>query len=805
MDGPWSFIGDLGGPTKFGRAAPIEGFPMKTTARRATRPLDANGLKARLLGAASALTWAVAASAAHAQAEIAEVIVTAQKRAESLQSVPLSVSAFSGEQMAQAGVASLQDLNGRAPGLTFGAYSVGQPEISIRGIGTKEDGAAASGSTVVSVDDVYVAVKTAQVFDIFDLERVEVLRGPQGTLYGKNSIGGSINFVTTKPTAQTRVRLSQTLGDYGRNDTAGLVSGGLGENVFGKFSFSHRSHDGYFRNILPTSPVYGRRQGESDTWAWRAQLRWTPNPDWEALLSLDGAQDEVGASNREAVGGLGPLHNCACASNPMAVNAALGGGTSPFDSLADEVGFTHRQVLGASLRLDRSWDWGSFTSISSYRWSRFNWYEDASGLPASKVFVDLSGASGNPGPVLAGLPASTGFTFDASNRALEVGRQFTQEFRLTSSDEGPATWVTGLFLSEERIGRQEGFRFPALGKADRLPSDMLSVQSAKSFSVAAYGQVGYRISDSLRVTGGLRYSNERKDITVEGRLLSGLPLLLQGFAPASADKSWGNLSGKIALDWTPAERIMFYASASTGFKTGGYTGSPSTARQGVTPYGPEKAINYELGAKTQFLERRLLVNATLFYTDYTDLQTTRFFQPVGRTFGEFITENAGKAVSKGFELEYTALPFQGLEIGGSYAYLDARFTRFTGLASTIGTGDFTGKRLRQAPRNTASAYVKYTLDLNDAGELSGKVDYRHQDLSYYDPDNNPITVIPAYGLWDLRLAWRSPQRRWEVAAWMRNATDERYRTHVYSQRDSRIAFATFGAPRTVGLTLNYDF
>ncbi len=150
---------------------------------------------------------------------IEEVTVTAQKREESLQVVPIAITAISGEVLREDGVVTLHDISEKIPNLVFSAFSVGQPEIAIRGIGTKEDGAAASDSTVVSIDDVYIAARTAQVFDIFDLERIEVLRGPQGTLYGKNSIGGSINFVTARPTADTHIRVAQTVGDFGRLDT----------------------------------------------------------------------------------------------------------------------------------------------------------------------------------------------------------------------------------------------------------------------------------------------------------------------------------------------------------------------------------------------------------------------------------------------------------------------------------------------------------------------------------------------------------------------------------------------------------
>ena len=262
--------------------------------------------------------------------QIEEVTVTAQKREESMQEVPIAITAITGDVLREDTVRSLHDISEQIPNLVFSAFSPGQPEIAIRGIGTKEDGAAASDSTVVSIDDIYIAARTAQVFDIVDLERIEVLRGPQGTLYGKNSIGGSINFVTAPPTEDTRIRVAQTFGDYGRVDTGGLISGALGENLLGKFSFSRRKFDGYLDNLL-----YNEKWGEADTFATRAQLLWNASDNVDVLFGGDWSDDEIGATNREPIGSAGPLHDCGCVSDPVAVNIALGGDGDAHDTLAE--------------------------------------------------------------------------------------------------------------------------------------------------------------------------------------------------------------------------------------------------------------------------------------------------------------------------------------------------------------------------------------------------------------------------------------------------------------------------------------
>lgn len=750
--------------------------------------------------AASISSFAITSGAMAANIAIEEIVVTAQKRAESLQDIALSVSAFSGDSLREDDISSLQDIGNRTPGMVFSMFSSGQPEIAIRGIGTKEDGAAASDATVVSIDGVYIAARTAQVLDIFDLERVEVLRGPQGTLYGKNSIGGSINFITSKPTEDFTLRIRGTTGNYGRRDLGGMISGQLAEGLYGKVSFSKRSHDGYLRNLLN-----GKRTGDTDTLAFRGQLRWMPTDNLEVTFSADGADDDNGDTNREPIGpttGNGFVHNCGtCILDPVAVNEALGGAGDPWTTLNEIEGFMKRNVEGYSLTVN--WDLGdiTFTSVTAYRENDFDWLEDSTGLPPTPYLIDLTAGGG----ALFANPASDGFAFDLNDVAQEKNRQYTQEFRLTSNTEGPIEWVAGLFYSKEKLSRNEEFRFTALAGGGEL-EHQVSKQRNDSDSWAIFGQGSYQFTEALSVTAGLRYSYEEKDIGVGARLESGvIGLLLKPFPFTKASEDWDSIDGKISVDWQLNDDVMLYGSVATGFKSGGFTGSASTLAQATIPFDEETALSYELGFKSMLLDRRLRLNGAIFFTEYEDLQVTRFFQPAGASLGEFITENAGEAEAQGVELEFTWLVNENIEVGGSYAYLDTEYTDFTG-TEAVGGSDFSGNQLRQAPRNSANLYTKYTMDLgDDIGSFSAKVDYRYQDLSYYDPDENPKITIPQYRIWDARVAWNSPNKNWEVAGWIKNIGDEEYRTHIYSQRGGRIGFANFGAPRTSGVTVTYNY
>jgi iron complex outermembrane receptor protein len=733
-----------------------------------------------------------------------EIVVTANRREETLQKVPAAITAITGDTLARDNITSLEGVADRTPGLTFAAFAAGQPEIAIRGVGTKEDGPAASDSTVVSIDGVYIAARSAQVFDLFDLERVEVLRGPQGTLYGKNSIGGSINFVTLKPSEDFRMKLQVKAGNFGRMDAAGLISGPIAENLFAKVALSYRSSDGYLRNVLAGGPQFGQRWGETESFSYRGSLRWTPSDRFEAILSVDGVRDNNGATNREPVGSQGPLHNCACASNPVAVNSALGGAGSPYTTLASVEGYTKRTIFGANLQLNYEFDFATLSSISAYRETDYDYLEDSSGLPPSSVFTDLTGASGNPNNVLLGA-ATNGFTFKITDRVAEKPKQYTQEIRLISPSGGAFEWIGGLFVSKEENSRIEGFNFPALGRTDGLPSISESRQTNDGLAYAAYAQASYKVAPGFKITGGARYSYERKKITSQAIINSGLPLLLQGYPEVAAKDSWRNFSWKLIADYEVQSDLLAYASVSTGFKSGGFTGTASTAATATTPFDPEKAVNYEVGTKAQLFGRRLRLNLAAFYTDYRDLQVTRFFQPAGTTFGQFITENAGKARIKGIEVEASANPFRGFEIGGTFAWLDAKYTEFTGTPSQIVTGDFDGNRLRQAPKYAVSGFAGYTYDFANGESLGIRGTYKYQSLSYYDADNNPITVIPGYELVDGSIKFTSADEHFELSLWGKNLTKTEYRTHVFSQRDSRVAFALFGEPRTYGLTATFKY
>ncbi len=747
---------------------------------------------------------------------IADIVVTAQRRAESMQNVPIAISSFNGQMLEHANITSLQDLQGRTPGLVINSFSPGQPELAIRGIGTKEDGAGASDSTLVMVDGVYFAARTATNIDIFDLEQVEVLRGPQGTLFGKNAIAGVINYVTKKPTlGEFELKVRQTVGNFGTFDTGAGVNVPIGDTLAARLSFSRRKTDGYLTRVNVGVPAIPFGTEDSDhigyvnRFAWRAAVKWEPSDATTLLISLDGANDDFGTDNREPVGSAGPLHNCLCASNPVAVNVAIGGASGKHGgvySYAGEIlGYSKREIFGGMAQLDHDFGFATLTVLGAYRDSTYKNVLDSSGLPPSPV-IDLTGAHGSPNIGLTAAP-TVGFTFDTTDIVEEKGKQATGEVRLTSPSGQRLKWVAGIFASHEDIDRVEAVGFPALSDASLKPSLAAANMFFTGNSIAGYGQASFDITDTLTITGGARYSYEKKEIGARNDILASATLILlyTAFPLTRGEDSWKNFSWKINAQYRPSKDIMVYANVSTGFKSGGFTGAATTATVATKAFNPEKATNYEVGAKLDLFDRRLRLNTSTFYIDYSDLQVTRFFQPVGSNFGEFITENAATAEIKGVEVELTARPVEWLEVGGTYAYLDAKYKSFFGTPDISGTGDFSGNRLRQAPKNVWSAYVQLSHELSWGDVLTANVSGRHQDKSFTNADNNPLDVIPAYTLGDAWVSWRSANKKWELQAWVKNFTDEAWRSHVYTQRGDRIAFGTFGAPRQYGLTLTFDY
>jgi iron complex outermembrane recepter protein len=741
---------------------------------------------------------------------IEQIVVTAQRRAESLQSVPMAISAFSEETLRTRGIEGLGDLETRTPGLAIGQFFPAQPQVYIRGIGSNDDGPAADPSTVLFVDEVYVGRVAGWTANLFDLERIEVLRGPQGTLYGKNVVGGAINFISRKPTDEFRTQLSATTGNLNLIKYSGLVSGPLMENVYGKFSFVSETRDGYLKSQIGNYPQFfpqyavpenvGKfQQHDVNTDAYRAALRFTPNEQLEINLSADRAKldqnspgfHEQGGAAGQVLAGLIPNYEKRIRTN-----------------MAEQPAHIENQTTGYSARVDYDLGFATLTSISAYRESDSLNTDHPIGEQASERKLNLFASS--PTAV-----AGTLIVAGSGNIMLEAADQFTQELRLTSNGTGALEWVGGLYYLREQADRTESFNvgiaaltgaggwvYPAAAFA---PSTGRTPQEAETKSAAVYGQTTWSVTEQLRLTAGARYTEDRKDIRTIG--VPGGFVVQQAF-DVRADDKWSQLTPKFAVDYQLTDDVFLYALASKGFKSGGWQGTPGREKLAVEPFNEETAWLYESGARTDFWDDRARVNLSVFFTDYKDLQVFQQLIPEGSPRGTLVGQNAADAEVKGAELEFTVIPMPGLTFSGFYAYLDATYTKFVAPEGYVAPGGVDigsrkGNYLRNSPEHTWALLTTYDMTLPGGAGLSFQLDWQYKDKVYQDPDNLEIGATPSYDLLDGRIALTSASEQWELAVWAKNLLEEDYFIHSYASGTPASGIMTPGLPRTYGLTLTW--
>lgn len=698
--------------------------------------------------------------AGSSQQALEEVVITAQKREQSLQDVPIAITAFDAESMRANAIVGLSEIAERTPGFVMTSVNPAEANLYIRGIGTEglNSNAAGDGSVVMFVDGVYVGRAGGSNMDLFDLERVEVLRGPQGTLFGKNAVGGLVHLVTAKPTEDLQARLQTTIGNLNRTDIRGMVSGPISDNFFGKLAYSSRTRDGFISNETTGNKVY-----DENSQSVRAALRYVPDGyDLEVTISADLAQQ------REAGR---PRTNLCDTSNAGGAHCV---GINPDEFVVNSVtdGHLDRDVSGVTAEINWGTSFGTITSISAYRQAEVD-FEDA-------FFSN---------PV-------TSSTIESINRNVEESSQFTEELRLASTAfDNRLDWVVGLYYLTEDVSRNEMLdqHFGAL--APFLVGEVSFPQGVTTTSYAIFAQGSYEIVEDLTLTVGARQTWEKKEVELGAVLLSGSnPPPFTTPYNVNAEESWGEFTPKFVLDYAARDNLMLYASAARGFKSGGFQGTASTPESAVVPYDPETAWSYELGAKTQWFDNRLRVNAAAFYTDHEDLQLTELIPACCVVVG-----NAANAEIKGVELEFQVVPTEGLDISGSYSYLDAKFADFASGA----TVDNSGNTLPRSPQNKLNLAVLYQWPLATLGTASVRVDWSYQDEMFFEASNTPNEVQDSYDTLNARVALKGAGENWELALWGKNLGDELIKSHI-------VAFPLYGQelvmyqpPRTWGLSVSW--
>lgn len=736
-----------------------------------------------------------------------EIVVTATRREESLQDVPVSVTAISGDDIGEGGITGVLDVAMETPNFTMTQFNIGEPQYFIRGIGTTLDSAGADPAVATFIDEVYIGRAGGSAMDLYDLERVEVLRGPQGTLFGKNVVGGAISVSTRKPTEEFQAKLGVTAGNYSAIGVRGLISGAISDNVNGSFSFISRSRDGYVDNVTD-----GQEYHDEDNISFRGQLAFAPSDTVEVRITADWSEDDQ-AGNCRNVNNT-ELNDPFGLSVPLydPVIASTTGGDKR--KCASSLGAVQEREIGGLMgRVD--WDLANatLTSVTAYRETDYNWSEDLAGLP-----VGLT-------------------TFNLIDAADEDSDQFSQEFRLTSTGDGNLEWLAGVFYMKENVDRAENFvgswgpPFAEQGFV-LLDGDIVFAQDNETTSTAVYGQLDWHINDRFSWSIGGRYAKDEKDITqalinqedpaFDSALLSALigvpielvvlgipangPSQLLGFiatgdpsvlnGPYSVDASddWSEFVPSTSLSWNFGDDSLVYFTASKGYKSGAYVAQTTNPTDAVIALEPENATNFEIGLKTQLMDNRVRLNASVFNMDYEDLQ-------VFRLVGSLLVGANAEATSKGFEIDATALLSEDWVVSASYGYLDAEYDTFFEEDTGV---DFSGNTLPRSAEDSFSINSTYTFNLSGGSTIDFDLDYTYKGDYFIEVSNSPASEEDGYGLLNASLAWTSADERWEAVAWGKNVTDEEYRIHsIISNVSGTVDL--WNMPDTYGLTVNYSF
>ena len=700
------------------------------------------------VGAASAQDATTDAS--EEQVGVDRIIVTADRRARSLQEVPIAVTALSDQFIRDEGVADLEDLANVTPALSIQRYFKGAPQIFLRGIGSNERGAGGDPSVGIFIDDVYVGRAASAEFDYVNIERIEVLRGPQGALYGKNVVGGAINVITQTPSADFSSDIEVTIGNYNALHMRGSVNGALRDNVYANLAFGSRRRDGYIENAFT-----GTDLNDEDSQTIRGQVLFDGG-DRSLRLSADYNRDRAGGLGRETEGFL----FAAASPDRYVVEQDIDG--SEF-----------RDVWGVSAHARSDTAWGEFLSISAYR------------AADSDHLFDLDGLS----------PATTNLS--AAQTISEEADQFSQEFRLTSTPSERLDTVLGLYYFWEDVDRLTG----TIVNGNNGANDQLNTTN----SYAAFGHLSWAFNDRWALALGGRYTFEEKDHQ-NTRLALGQELRPTGdpseivFA-GDVSESWSNFSPQATLEFQATDDLFLFGTVSRGFKSGGFSEQPTTLIAAETPTDQETATNFELGAKSTWFDDRLLLNAALFYIDYEDLQVSQLVPDPNdpNSPGVTVLRNAATATSQGLELEFSATPWENVSVTGHYAYVDATYDEFIDGAGR----DNSGNQLTRHPKHQGFVAVETWRDLANGDRLSARLSASAQSEVFIDPENNPIARLDPFELVNLRLAYE-----WdggpEVALWARNLFDTYYEQHAIDlPANSAGRAAVVGEPLTFGVQLRW--
>jgi iron complex outermembrane recepter protein len=769
-----------------------------------------------------------AAFAASTDDTLEEIVVTAQFREQNLQSTPLSITAVNAELLESRNQTNIAEVASQAPNVTLkpqGAAFGPAMGASIRGVGQFDFNPALEPGVGLYVDDVYYATLTGSVLDLLDLDRVEILRGPQGTLAGKNSIGGAVKLYSKKPTGDGTGYLAATFGSRSRVDLRGSADFALTDSLFARLSGVSKRQGGHIARVdygckFPTSgvPILASvrsdcvvgTMGDVNYDAVRAALRWVATDNLEFNGAIDFTNDDrtpagavmvrgatsVNPNNQPVlgVGGTalslstfvpppGSYYNYATFYNPPGTfrrTAPPAGATTPMLETRPDIR-TKFKGWGASGGID--WKLGdslSLKSITAYR--AYDAYfandNDLSPLANSLGFGDL--------------------TFHS----------FSEEVRLNGAAfaDNRLEYTLGVFYMDQTsvYATTQDLRSSPASLTQFIGDDPVNADTN-----AYFGHVSFQATDKLTLTGGLRYTDEHKDYTFSRRTYAGaLHPTLGALDGVKRDYDGNKLDYRANVQYQWTDSLMTYVQFATGFKGGGVSPRPFIAAQAVS-FNPEQLKSYEIGVKSDLFDRKLRVNGSVFFSKYSDLQLTLLACPqFGAAPACAVVANAGNAEMKGVEIETVFRPIRGLSIDAAYSYLDFKYTYINPSAGgpTRPTGPQFGMRPAYVPKIKWSIGAQYEFNLGDRGTLSPRVDVSHQGELFTNGFNATTNRIEAYDLANARLTWKDNKNAWEAALEVINLTDKYYFLTRFDQFiSSGVTDGQPGRPREYAFTVKKKF
>ncbi len=702
---------------------------------------------------------------------IEEIVITAQKRAQNLQEVPISVTAFSDTAIREAGFTNSLSIGDQVPNLEIKTFG-GVPNIFIRGVGNNDFNASSIGPISIYRDDVVVASTGSQIFSLFDLERIEVVRGPQGTLFGKNTTGGAIQFFSKLPGDEFEGNARFGYGRFDLFEAEAAASLPLGEGLSLRVAGMVRRRDGEKTNLYTGDDAIN-----VDEAAARAILRWRPSADTDVRLSVGGGRDRSDYLENKPVGTIN--------------GADLFGYTDPNPDDANLLNFNgpsrnYSDNLFVNLNITHSIGNLTFKSITGY---------DKSDVD-NRVDVD-----GGP------------FRIDEIT-FLTDAEQITQEFQI-AYDSGPLNAIGGLYYFQEDLDADSNADLLGeLSFADgALP--LVTRATRKNKAYAIFGQATYAVAPAFRVTLGGRYTIDKVRVTHQADLVPGFfdadipdgaPVPLVPFARLK--DTFKSFSWRVGADYDITDDVLAYASIDKGFKAGGFNIGIITSVAERTQVDPEYLTSYEIGLKSTLFDRRLRLNISAFYYDYTDLQVLSVNRQAGSTVPTLGLDNAADAEIKGIELEATALPTDWLDLGLNLGILDAKYKNYLSGAIDPDTGDprdFSGNRLPGAPKFTLSTFAQVTIPVGDF-ETRWRAEYNYTGKKYYNnAESDLISSGEGYGLLNLRATLADPSKGWELAAWAKNVTGKAYIVDATDTSGFGFVPRYYGERATYGVELSFRF